>query len=53
MTKREKLLERIRIHIIKGDESAAMRVYIENKCISHQAYSEAAKAARLSRGPSL
>lgn len=52
MTKREKLLERIRVYIIKGDESAAMRVYIENKCISHQAYSETAKAARISTAPS-
>jgi len=51
MTKREKLLERIRIHIINGDESAAMRIYIENKCISYQSYNETAKSARLSRGP--
>lgn len=49
MTKREKILERIRVHIMKGDESAAMRIYIESPCISHADYSKTAKAARLSR----
>ena len=50
MTKREKLIERIRVHIMNGDEGAAMRIYVENRCISHSAYNETARKARLARG---
>jgi hypothetical protein len=45
MTKRQQILELIRIAVREGDHRQAMRLYVENR-ISHKAFREAIAKAR-------
>jgi len=41
MTKRNQLLALIKAKYNQGEQKEAMRIYIENKCISYSAYQKA------------
>ena len=43
MTKRQQLIQQIKSHARNNDYKSAMRIYIENKCISYETYQRAIK----------
>ena len=49
MTKRERLLEAIRIAAYEQDDRTAVRIYVENR-ISRKAYQEAYDKGKAQRG---